>query len=246
VIDLSGAYGSASVDLGDQDPYRGASVIKLPLLGKLMAMVDADELSLDEMITIPADSSNIVGGAGSLEEREFPLDISVEELMTMMVQESDNTATNVLIDLAGGFPAVNSYIGSLGYDRMWLGRKMIHPAAPPLQDNWINSAQVADLIARFYRHEILSSESSEFIIDLMRGQLVNTKFGAVIPREVLANKTGELGDASHDSGIILVPGREVVLVVTTGFMDMPRSEVDPFIQQAATLVYEFVQQPIAE
>ena len=81
----------------------------------------------------------------------------------------------------------------------------------------------------------------------MKGQLVNTKFGAVVPREVLANKTGELGDVSHDSGLILIPGREVSLAATTAFSSTrPRTEVDLYVQRAATIVYEFLQQPLPE
>lgn len=245
VIDLSGAYNGATLTVGSDVPYKAASIIKLPLLGLLMSHVDEGTLSLEEMVTIPAGDPNIVGGSGTLKDRTFPIDISIRELMTLMVQVSDNTATNVLIDKAGGFPAVNAYIGGLGYDRLWLGRKMINPAAPPLQENWIIPSLVADLIARFYRHEILSPESSEFIIELMKGQLVDTKFGAVIPREVLANKTGELGDVTHDSGIIFVPGHEVALAVTTEFTPpRERTEVNVYVQEAATIVYEFLQQPI--
>ena len=36
----------------------------------------------------------------------------------------------------------------------------------------------------------------------MRGQRVDTKYGAVVPRRHLANKTGELADVSHDCGFI--------------------------------------------
>lgn len=240
LIDLSGAFDNAATTVGDAMPYKAASVIKLPLLALLMDLADQGELSLDEMVAVPAGDINIVGGAGSLEDREFPLDIDIRELMTLMVQESDNTATNILIDRVGGFAAVNAYIGDLGYTNMWFGRKMMNSAVEPLQQNWINPTEAADLIAKIYNHEILSAESSEFIIDLMKGQLVNTKFGAVIPREVLANKTGELGDVSHDTGIILLPDHEVVLAVMTAFESMERSEVDLYVQRAATIVYEFL------
>ena len=247
VEDLSGTYEGAIASVGSQERYKAASVIKLPLLALLMDYADEGTLSLDEMIRIEAGDSNIVGGSGTLRDRAFPLDISVRELMELMVQVSDNTATNVLIDRAGGFDAVNAYIAGLGFDDMWLGRKMIHPASPPLQENWLNSDEVTALISMLYRHEILSAASSDHIIDLMKGQLVNTKFGAVVPRAVLANKTGELGDVSHDSGLILIPGREVSLAATTAFSSTrPRTEVDLYVQRAATIVYEFLQQPLPE
>jgi beta-lactamase class A len=91
---------------------------------------------------------------------------------------------------------------------------------------------------------VLSRKSSDHIISLMKGQLVNTKYGAVIPREHLANKTGELADVSHDSGYITLPGREVALTTTTAFTGIPRSEADKFVQQTATIVYEFTKREL--
>lgn len=244
IEDLSGAYGGGILSEGSQKPVKAASVIKLPLLALLMSEADAGRLSLDEKVTIPKGSSNIVGGAGTLQSRSFPLEITVGELMTLMVQVSDNTATNVLIDRAGGFDAINAYIKTLGYQTMWFGRKMIHTATPPLGENWINANEVTDLISKLYRHQILSASSSEYIIGLMKGQLVNTKFGAVIPRKYLANKTGELGDVSHDSGIILLDGREVALTVTTSFASGGLNKANVYVQRAAKLVFDQLQQPI--
>lgn len=247
MTDLSGVIGETTITVGNQEPYKAASVIKLPLLALLMDLADKGQLSLNESVNIPAGSSNIVAGSGTLRLRTFPLDITVRELMELMVQVSDNTATNVLIDRAGGFDAVNAYIHGLGYDTMWLGRKMIHPASPPLQENWLNSREVTNFLVRLYDHDFLSASSSEHIIDLMKGQLVNTKFGAVIPREVLANKTGELGDTSHDSGYILIKGREVALTATTAFSaPTTQNEANIYVQRAATIVYDFARSPLSE
>jgi beta-lactamase class A len=244
VVGLANRYGCQTLRAGADERLKAASVIKLAILAQLMNRVDKGTLSLDTVVTIPAGSSNIVGGSGTLRNRQFPLDISIRELMELMVQVSDNTATNVLIDVAGGFDAVNAYIRGLGFNDLYLGRKMIHPAVPPLQENYITASEVTRLLVMIWNGEILSRESSDHIISLMKGQLVNTKYGAVIPREHLANKTGELDDVSHDSGYITLPGREVALTTTTAFTGIPRSEADKFVQQTATIVYEFTKQEL--
>ncbi|WP_454084234.1 serine hydrolase [Georgenia sp. Marseille-Q6866] len=239
VTDLAGGYDGAALVAGKDEQVKAASIIKLPLLATLMADVDAGELDLDQNVTIPAGDPNIVGGSGTLKDGQFPLDITVAELMELMVQVSDNTATNVLIDLAGGFDAVNDYVEALGFEDLHLGRKMIHPASPPLQENYISAEEVTELVTLLWEGQTLSADSSEHIIDLMRGQLVDTKFGAVIPRVHLANKTGELADVSHDSGIVLLPGRELAFTTTTSFADLPREEADVFVQETARVVYDF-------
>jgi beta-lactamase class A len=244
VKDLSGSARGAVAQVGTDVPVKAASIIKLPLLALLMERVDSGTLRLDTMVNVPAGSSNIVGGSGTLRNRAFPLDISIRELMELMVQVSDNTATNVLIDIAGGFSAVNSYISRLGFDTLYLGRKMIHPAVPPLQENYVNADEVTELLVELWEGDILSRSSSDHIIALMAGQLVNTKYGAVIPRQHLANKTGELADVSHDSGFVLVPGREVALATTTTFTSVTRAVADRFVQQSATVVYDMLKAPV--
>ena len=239
VTGLAGEHDGASLVAGADERVKAASIIKLPLLATLMADVDAGDLDLAQVVTIPAGDPNIVGGSGTLKDRSFPLDITVDELMELMVQVSDNTATNVLIDLAGGFDAVNDHMAGLGLEDLWLGRKMIHPASPPLQENYISAAEVTELLTLLWDGDVLSESSSEYILNLMRGQLVDTKFGAVVPRAHLANKTGELSDVSHDSGVILLPGRELALTATSSFAGMPREEADVFVQEAARVVYDF-------
>ena len=206
-----------------------------------MDKVDRGEIDLGTSVHIPAGSSNIVGGSGTLRNRQFPLDITVDELMRLMVQVSDNTATNVLIDLAGGFDVVNAFMAAHGYESLWLGRKMIHPASPPLQENYITSSEITELIVELWNGTLVSRSSSDHILDLMRGQLVNTKYGAVIPRAHLANKTGELADVSHDSGVITLHGREMALTTTTAYTGLAQTEVNKYVQRTASIVYKFTQ-----
>ena len=244
VEDLSGTYGDAIARAGANETVKAASIIKLPLLALLMQRVDEGALDMDTVITIPAGDSNIVGGSGTLRNRTFPVDITIEELMELMVVVSDNTATNVLIDVAGGFDEINAYIDGLGLEIMYLGRKMIHPAVPPLQENYIDADEVTELLQMIWDGEILSGASSDHIIGVMKRQLVNTKYGAVIPREFLANKTGELNDVSHDSGFILLEDREVAMATTTAFTGLPRSVADAFVQETARITFEFLQEPL--
>jgi beta-lactamase class A len=244
VTDLSGRYCRASLEAGGGERVKAASVIKLGLLAALMDRVDRGRLDLATSVHIPAGSSNIVGGSGTLRDRDFPLDITVDELMRLMVQVSDNTATNVLIDVAGGFDVVNAFMAGHGYETLWLGRKMIHPASPPLRENYITAGEVTELVVELWEGTLVSRTSSDRILDLMRGQLVNTKYGAVIPREHLANKTGELADVSHDSGVITLPGRELALTTTTSHTGLPQTQVNQYVQATAHIAYNFSQEAL--
>ena len=244
VHDLSGTYHGAAARAGSNETVKGASLVKLPVLGLLMDRVDHGEVDLDALVTIPAGSPNIVGGAGTLRHRAFPLEVGVRGLAELMVQVSDNTATNALIDVVGGVTAVDDHMAGLGFGTLHMGRKLIHPAGPPLRENYVDAGEVTELLTRIWEGTILSRASSDHVIGLMRGQLVDTKYGAVIPRQHLANKTGELDDVSHDAGFILLPGREVALTTTTAFSGIPRRRADAYVQQSATIVYELLHEPL--
>jgi beta-lactamase class A len=119
-----------------------------------------------------------------------------------VITVNDNTATNVLFDFVGWFDPINRFTQSLGLSDsgFHFGRKMILPH-PPEQENWISPAEDAELLEKIYRSTFISKAASSQIISWMRQQQVNTKFGAVIPRDDLANKTGENTDVSHDTGL---------------------------------------------
>ncbi|MCO7174802.1 serine hydrolase [Sporolactobacillus kofuensis] len=249
VKDVSGAYNGASLNIGSMGPYKAASTIKLGLASLIMKGVDQGKWSLDTKVTVHP--SDIVGGSGTLQNAgaaAYPQDITLGRLMRLMITVSDNTATNVLIDFSGGFDKINAFTQSLGLadSGLHFGRKMIlsHSAE---QENWISPDEDVQLLDMIYRSTFLSRASSSQIISWMRQQQVNTKFGAVIPRDELANKTGENTDVSHDTGYILVDGHEVAVSVMTSFnpSDFPDWNIafntaNQEVQQAGKVVYDYV------
>ncbi|MFX0592347.1 serine hydrolase [Melissospora conviva] len=238
VTDLGGRWGGGSLTAGAGARVKAASIIKVGLLAALLHQVDRGAIALDKKVTIPAGDANIVGGSGTLRNRRFPVGISLRELAELMVQVSDNTATNVLIDQVGGFAAVNAYLRGAGFAELYLGRKMLQPAAPPKRENYIAAAAVTALLAAIWNGTLLGRGASDLVLDLMRGQRVDTKYGAVVPRRHLANKTGELADVSHDCGVITLSGRELALSTTTSFAGAA-ARADRYVQDSARLVYDF-------
>lgn len=253
--DLNGVYGGGSLSAGAHgQAFKAASTIKLGITSYLMHGVDQGKWSLDTPITV--ESSDVVGGAGTIQSdvAALPKDFTLSELMRLMITVSDNTATNRLIDFAGGFDNINAYTQSVGLvdSGFHLGRKMILPHTAE-EENWISSDEDAKLLTLIYRAStdtsggIISQESAKQVITWMRQQTVNTKFGAVIPREVLANKTGENTDVSHDTGYVLVPGREVALSVMTSFDPSQFTDwttafntANEQVQAVAKVVYQYL------
>ena len=125
---LDGVAGYCIVDLTSGDRFERAaaqafptaSTIKLAILYELMARAGEGGLSLDE--TIALDRARAVPG-GILYELGTPV-LSLRDYANVMVIESDNTATNVLIARLG-MEAVTARMAKLGLSQTKLRRYMI-------------------------------------------------------------------------------------------------------------------------
>jgi beta-lactamase class A len=114
--------------------YPTASVIKLAVLAEILRMASEEGLDLDSRHAMT--EADIVGGSGVLKQCMAGLQPTVRDLATLMVVVSDNTATNMLIDLAGGVRAVNRTV----HERLGLSGVILH--------NRIEFATIGDDVRR--------------------------------------------------------------------------------------------------
>ena len=101
-------------------------MIKVFILAAVMEKASPGNIDIDETITLK--SSYKVGGAGILGDYPTGTELSLREVMKLMITHSDNTATNMVIDIIG-MSAVNDYIKRNGYRDTILQRKMMDYAA---------------------------------------------------------------------------------------------------------------------
>jgi beta-lactamase class A len=102
---------------GDE-PFAMASVYKFPIAIRILRRVERGELSLDSVVRVtPLD---LRGGVSPLVTNPRP--IRVGELLRLMVSESDNTASDILLRLAGGAPAVTAELRRAGINAIRVDR----------------------------------------------------------------------------------------------------------------------------
>lgn len=115
-----GTVGIAATDLqtGEVQSRNGdtlfpmASAYKVAVAGKILSLVDAGSLSLDERLALdPALASE--GGIAWMFSRPGA-SLPLTQLMTLMLTRSDNNATDVLVARAGGPQAINDWVAGLG------------------------------------------------------------------------------------------------------------------------------------
>ncbi|MGB5743099.1 MAG: class A beta-lactamase, partial [Sedimenticolaceae bacterium] len=119
---LAGRIGFAAQEIGGDEviAFNGdetfvmASTYKVAIATTVLDRVDRGELSLDQLVEVPLDMM-VVGVTALAETFPHPgLQLSVANLIEVMITESDNTATDVCMGLAGGPAAVTENLRRLG------------------------------------------------------------------------------------------------------------------------------------
>ena len=210
---LSYPQQSSEAYIYNSHAMRSASMIKVFVLAAVMEKARDGELDIYETMTVK--SSDKVGGAGVLVGYPTGAQLTMREVMRLMITESDNTATNMIIDRIG-MAAINEYIGRNGYNDTVLRRKMMDmQAVSEGRENQSSSADLGAFFSRLYNHECVSYDYDEIMLEFLKGQTDRDCFPAALPNLTIAHKTGALIGLYDDGGIIYNNGNDMVLVIMT-------------------------------
>lgn len=178
-----------------------ASIIKIVVMIEAMNQVMKGRFKLDQMINIEDQDKVEYSIITELQINQF----TFEDLITLMIIVSDNTATNLLIDLLGE-ENINRFARELDLENTILQRKMMDfEAARRGKQNYTSPFDMSRLLDMIYRKEILSHDMCDFMMNILKKQ----KDREMIPKYlsgnvVAAHKTGELENLNHDIGIIFL------------------------------------------
>ncbi|HEX7084746.1 MAG TPA: serine hydrolase [Vicinamibacterales bacterium] len=220
--EADGVVGYRIVDLTTGDHFSrlettafpAASTIKLAILYELLRQADAGAIDLDR--TAPLDRRRAVPG-GLLYELGTP-SLSPRDLAVAMIVQSDNTATNVLIDRVG-MDAVNRRMRELGLTDTHLRRYMIDlEAARRGDENVTTPADLVRLLVAFHERTGLSEEAGRTADRILR-IYKRTPIRAGVPASVpVASKSGELEGVRADAGIVYVERRPYAFAAMSTYM----------------------------
>jgi beta-lactamase class A len=232
VVDLqSGA--TASFDGGRAFP--AASLFKLPILVEVLAEEDAGQLDPDSQLQIrPEDWTD---GSGVLQARVGDR-LTVRELTRLMIQESDNIAALVLLDVVG-VPAVNAMNERLGLPAT---RLVDHRAGVGASDNAEHTTSASDmarLLVGLATGQLVNQHVSEDALGLLELKQATTWLGDDLPFWVkVAHKWGDLPQVRNDVGAVFTPRGSYVVAVLTE--DGTPDESASIIARTSRMAYDYV------
>ncbi|MBO1305280.1 serine hydrolase [Enterococcus sp. 669A] len=136
----------------------------------------------------------------------------LSELTRRMIQNSDNSATNAIIDQIG-MEQLNAYFQTSGYTDTQLQRKMLDEQAVSMgKENYTSLNDTMAFLKKVYQNRGAYPYSS--MLELMLGQQVRTKIPSKLPGDVVvANKTGELPSVENDIGLVMSEDEPFAIVV---------------------------------
>ncbi|BBB90161.1 extended-spectrum beta-lactamase PER-1 precursor [Methylomusa anaerophila] len=227
----------ARLELNPEMVFPAASMIKVPIMYEIMRQAAAGTISLDDSLTVT--SCFRTGGAGILKELRPGLTLTVRELVTLMIILSDNTATNMLIDLAG-MEAINKTITGLGLKSTVLRRRMMDfDAALAGKENYTSAADLALMFANIYHSRGLPESYGALMMDILTRQQIRDKLPFYLPaKTVMAHKTGTLTGVEHDAGILFLPGGPYIICVLTGDLAANQQGIQ-LVASIGKVIYEY-------
>ena len=218
----------------DTRRFNAASIIKLCYLYTALLQVQAGIHSLDGLFALRSD--DVVGGDGILKLMHEGLQVTLLDLLNLMIGISDNTATNILYDILGK-EAMNQAMAEIGVDDTLVARKLMKVI--PGVTNYTSPHDAALIIENFMDSRVLQEPYRSLGIAILLKQQVNTKLSADLllcrqcgglmagnnlcsvcgkrdmePEPVwFAHKTGEISTATHNVGIMHVGGKMVIVAL---------------------------------
>jgi len=239
--DFDGALGLAATNLlnGETLAYNAdrsfslASVIKLVVMLEALRRVQRGELDLDARHRLGQDTRT--KGSGVLKDLDDGLALTLRDLLTLMIAQSDNVATNMLLDLVG-VDAVTRLARRLDMPGTVLHRRItFQDGLGPLAEG--TPTEFCRLLERLARRELLTPALSDLALTILERQ----QFQDMIPRELpydpylarwgppgehltVASKSGWVQGVRNDVGIVRGPGVFYALALfSEGASDARRS-----------------------
>jgi beta-lactamase class A len=202
-----------------------ASTIKTAILVTLYRAIDAGELTLDDRHPVTAVAR--VPGSGVLTWMSPELVLSVADLAYLMIAVSDNTASNLLLEVLG-LERVRATIDALGMHRTELRRPFVGRAvAPGEPDNLTCATDLVALLSGIAAATAATVESCARIRATLSQQQDRARLARFLPTTSgFAGKSGSLDGIVHDTGLLDTSHGPLAVAVLT--RDLP----DPYAAEA--------------
>ncbi|MBI1792331.1 MAG: serine hydrolase [Acidobacteria bacterium] len=237
------------ISLNAAQPMDTMSVIKIPLMVEAFRQIEEGRYALTDRVSLK--ESDKRPGTGIIRSLDAGASFTVKDLLTLMNIVSDNTATDLLFDKVGGVEPVNrlmqtwglASIRATGPTSVWFAALRAAPSPQQFHQEGktpfgMSSPQdMGRLLERIATGQAVSRKASEQMLEMMRGQVYNTRLPKYVTGFRVPHKTGDfLPYIGNDVGVLESPARRVVICVFTA----EHLGVGPYLEDSIARIGELV------
>lgn len=220
VEEAGGTWGIVIEDLDEdrqwgwnaEETFLAESLIKVPIMAAVFAAVEEKRIHLHNYVCVHKEE--MVGGTGILQHLTPGTHMTIHDLLTLMIIQSDNTATNILIDLIG-VESIQKTLSDMGMKESEFHRKMMIYPAHMERKNIMSARDASALLRKIATGTFISRHACERMVQILKRQQLcgglssmlpsqHPNFIGGIPSWQLASKSGWDDDRQHDIGILYV------------------------------------------
>lgn len=222
----------ATYELGGDERVSTASTIKIAIMVEAFARVNEGKAKWTDDLVLTKEKK--VGGSGILEEFGDGLHLTFRDAVNLMMIMSDNTATNLVIDVLTA-DAVNARMESLGLKETRLMRR-VFGGGESLEGKKEESKrfglgrttphEMVALLEKLERSEVVSAAASKEMLELMKREQGTNGLWREDWRVPKATKSGALDALRSNIGIIYHPRGRIAIAITCSEMPEPNWTVD--------------------
>jgi len=230
--------------------FHAASTMKTPVLIEAYKQANEGNFSINDSLVVKNEFKSIVDGSNySLDPKDDSetelyskagKKLKIYELLYLMIIQSSNLATNIIIELVGADNA-NKTMREMGAHDIQVLRGVEDTKAYRAGLNNTTTAYDQMLIfSKMAEGLTVDKQSSEAMINILLDQKFNDKIPAKLPNKVkVAHKTGWITGVNHDAGIVILPdGQKYVLVLLSKELDDDKAAVK-LMAKVSRMIYDY-------
>jgi beta-lactamase class A len=235
---------TSEISINQYNLFAAASLVKIPIMAACFYAVHNGKITLAEALRF--DPLHKALGSGNLKNSSPGTQFTIQKLVEVMISESDNTATNMLIERLG-LEYLNDCFKKLGLKNTHISRRMMDFASRREgKENFTTADDLGFLLEEIYYRRLINRYYSGMCLELLKKQKIRDRIPGKLPESVVvAHKTGLERGLCHDAGIVFAPKGNFLICVLTKHKARTAKLAKNFIAQIALDTYRYYSSPNA-
>ena len=226
-----------TISINGDDIFPTASSIKIHILTQLFTLEDKGTIDLAKRVRFTQDMYG--AGSGVIHFLENEPEFTILDIAILMMLVSDNTATNMCIDLAG-MQETNNLIKDLGLSKTKLGRKMMDPDAINRGEENISTPNELTKMMELLYQKKPSPKVANNVLNIMSKPKSAYLNKAIGPNTKIANKPGGMDKVRCDVGIVYLPNNPYAISIMSNYGITDSLSQESFVIELAKTAHKFM------